>query len=590
MHETGKDSAANGRRPATAGAVLIIVVAVAVVFSGLWRAGISDVVGRSKLDPRGGQLGADWQVYNDADAILAAWLVTRNAHTLTTRPGRLFETEHCAPAPTALAFGEPMITLGALAIPGSRLTTSPVTTYNIALLALYFLSALAMYLLIADWTGSAGAAIAAALLYAFNAERIADLAHSFIYDTTWIVLAMYFARRWLARGRWRDALALALCGALQLGTSVYPILASLIVAVPVGLGLLRAHGLPRARVPQLAAVVAVVLVVAYLVFSPYLEVQATHESLRRSLQYFAGWGWFVPHREAGIAWAALALAAVALLLPRHLLAETGAFAGRTPRGWIALGAVAALCTATGPNQPATWQTLWHGAPPFGTPDVYAILARLIPGLDAVRVPARVDTGYHLGLCVLAGLGAAALIERAGRFRTAASLAIVMLVAAETWMLVDPVRPAAAHGSLLDVAPPAEDVELYATLARLGDTGPLLELPIGDADREYLFRSPRRILLAAYHGRRTSACYASFLPPGRDELRHETLSLPDPAAIERVCALGFTTAIVHLDTPLGRHMAERFQQAAARGTVRYLAANGSMSAFGMCDPREANDAG
>jgi hypothetical protein len=393
---------------------------------------------------------------------------------------------------------------------------------------------------------------------------------------------MYFARRWLDRGRWRDAIALALCGGLQLGTSVYPVLASLIVAVPVGVGLLRTCGLRQARLSQLATIVAFVLVVAYAIFSPYLEVQATHESLRRSVQLFAGWGWFIPHGQAGIAWATVALAAVALLIPRRALPENGVFASGSLRPWVALGALAALCTSTGPNQPVTWQTLWQGNPPFGTPDVYGFLARHLPGLDAVRVPARVDTGYHLALCVLAGLGAAALIERAGRFRAVTALAIVMLVATETWMLVDPVRPSGSHDSLLDVAPSPEDVELFATLKRVGNAGPLLELPIGDADREYLFRSPRRILLATYHGRRTSACYASFLPPGRDELRLETLSLPDATAIEHVCALGFTTAIVHLDTPLGQHMAEQFQQAAVRGTVTHLAANRSMSAFDLCE--------
>jgi len=374
---------------------------------------------------------------------------------------------------------------------------------------------------------------------------------------------------------------------MQLGTSVYPILASLIVAVPVGLGLLRSYGLPRARVPQLVVIAALTLLVAYAIFSPYVERQTALETLRRDVQLFAGWDWFLPHRQAGIAWITILLAAVALLAPVRTASQSDALLAPSLRWWVAVGAVAALCTATGPNQPATWQTLWRGAPPFGTPDLYALLTGLIPGLDAVRVPARVDTGYHLALCLLAGLGAAALIQRAGRFGTVVGLAIVMIAATETWILVGPVRPSAARDSLLEAAPPAEDIEMYASLERLGNDGPLLELPIGDADREYVFRSPRRILLAAYHGRRTSACYASFLPPGRDELRRQSLSLPDRAAIERFCALGFTTAIVHLDTPLGRHMAEQFQQAAAQGTVTYLAADRAMSAFGLCGAHRAS---
>jgi hypothetical protein len=99
----------------------------------------------------------------------------------------------------------------------------------------------------------------------------------------------------------------------------------------------------------------------------------------------------------------------------------------------------------------------------------------------------------------------------------------------------------------------------------------------------VFQSPPRILLSAYHHRRTSACYGSFFPPGRADLRLDALALPAPAAIARICALGFTTALVHLDSPRGQYVAEQLRRASqdASGAVRYLNETDSMIAFELC---------
>ena len=570
-----------GLMPAVA-ATALFVAAATMLLSSVWRAGITEVVPQATSNALGEPIDPDWQLLTTADTELAAWLVPRHARTLARSPWRLFETEHCAPDSTTLAFGEPMITLGALAIP-FRAAAGPVAAYNLTLVALFVVSALAMYLLIVAWTGSAAAATAAAILYAFNAERIADISHPFIYDTAWTVLGLYFARRWLAGGRWRDALGLALCGALQLGTSLYPIIASLLLWVPIAVWLLRSYGLRHVRWLQVATVVGVVLAATYVIFSPYLDVRAATDTLRRTEQHFAAWSWLAPHREAGVAWTTLVLAAVALALP-HAASDEAPDPVRGVRWAIAAGALLVALAATGPNAPRWWTALWSGDPPLGWPNLYAALGALLPGLDAIRVPARIETGSHLGLCILAGLGAAALLQRGSRFAHALGVAIIVAAVAETAVLVAPVRPSQARGSLVTVAPAPDDVQLFASLARMGNDGAVLELPMGDADHEFLFRAPRRVLLTASQGRRTSACYGSFLPPGREQLRLDSLELPAAGAMTRICAQGFTTALVHLDTPLGRHAADRFLEASmsAGGGTSLLASSRSIMAFSLCD--------
>src|SRR5512139_3223653 len=67
-----------GRRLATAAAVVLLAAVTAAVFSGVWRAGISHVVGRENRAPVRDTHATDWQTVRDADTILATWLVPRN--------------------------------------------------------------------------------------------------------------------------------------------------------------------------------------------------------------------------------------------------------------------------------------------------------------------------------------------------------------------------------------------------------------------------------------------------------------------------------------------------------------------------------
>jgi hypothetical protein len=115
-----------------------------------------------------------------------------------------------------------------------------------------------------------------------------------------------------------------------------------------------------------------------------------------------------------------------------------------------------------------------------------------------------------------------------------------------------------------------------------DRGPILELPIGNEHEEYIFQSPQRLVLSNYHGRRTSACYGSFLAPGREALRRAALALPSPTAAAEVRALGFTTVVVHLDTPTGRLAADQLREVSytPRSGIAYLASGKNMIAFSL----------
>src|SRR5262245_32846152 len=194
----------------------MFTLAVALVFADVWRAGGDRAVLSVRND-------SAVQSMIRQDLIFETWLVARHGQTLLRRPWRLFDTEHCAPAEKTLTLGVPMIALGVLAMPGS-LTGEPILAYNLAVAALHWLAALAMYALVTAWTGNPAAGIGAGLLYAFHRLRLDFIYHPAEVDTTWTVFALFFATRLFARGRWRDAIGLALAGAFQIAASFYPTL------------------------------------------------------------------------------------------------------------------------------------------------------------------------------------------------------------------------------------------------------------------------------------------------------------------------------------------------------------------------------
>lgn len=148
---------------------------------------------------------------SEGDVIFEAWLTARNAHTLATAPHHLFDTPHCAPAEKTLTLGVHMTTMGLLAVPVALFTNNPALAYNFSSFMLLILSAVAMYLLIKEWTGVPAAGIIAGLLYAFNPLRLGIyLTHPSTWDSAWLVFALFFSRRLFAYGRWRDAVGLAL--------------------------------------------------------------------------------------------------------------------------------------------------------------------------------------------------------------------------------------------------------------------------------------------------------------------------------------------------------------------------------------------
>jgi hypothetical protein len=178
---------------------------------------------------------------------------------------------------------------------------------------------------------------------------------------------------------------------------------------------------------------------------------------------------------------------------------------------------------------------------------YGFAYRLIPGLDAVRVPGRLTVLTTLGLAGLVGLSVAALVrskvlarKRLGRI---GGLVVVALLLVDVWP-----KPATAIRAPRIPA-------LYKILGESRSRSPILELPTTQfrLDDEGTLRSdgsferePRYIYFQTAHWRPIVNGRSSNIPARYIATVGKVRGFPDERSIEHLRELGVGCVIVHRD--------------------------------------------
>jgi hypothetical protein len=241
-----------------------------------------------------------------------------------------------------------------------------------------------------------------------------------------------------------------------------------------------------------------------------------------------------------------------------------------------------ISISTGGNTVARLEALQRGDPlPPEFPNLYAALATLVPGLNQIRGPAALYSGVHMALCVIAGVGAAGILRAVPKgFASATTAGLVLL----TW--VELMRPSflgldpRIDYRAIDMRPPAEELAFHQALLDAGSKGPLLELPFNPRN---LRQSARATLLSAWHGRRTSQCYNSYLPPELGHVKEISDGLPDRDAVVELSRMGFSTILLHVDAdPAKRRLQRDWRQelvsASDEGSIVLLRESDQMVAY------------
>jgi hypothetical protein len=188
------------------------------------------------------------------DPLFSIWRTGWVNHQLFTDPRHLFDANIFYPERLTLALSDPIILPALTAGPLLAVGLHPVVVYNLLLLSGFWLSGIAVYLLVCRLTGSHRGAFLAGLTYACYAYRFDHYSHLEMQMTQWMPLALLALHLFMSTRRWHYAIACSLAAVAQLYSSMYYAAFFFVYAAVIGAGLLIVH-----RPPLRGVVVPVVI-------------------------------------------------------------------------------------------------------------------------------------------------------------------------------------------------------------------------------------------------------------------------------------------------------------------------------------------
>ena len=483
--------------------------------------------------------------HDNGDPLLQAWQVAWIGHALLHQPFHLFQANTFWPLPDSLAFSDAPIGYAPASLVAEESPHAAIVVYDLLYLLAYALASFGAYVLARELGLRPASAAVTGAAFAYAPWRFGEDAHLHVLSSGGVPLALALLLHGYRHGSARAALAGWLVAAWQitLGFTLGLQLAVLLL----GLVIVAIVALPGVRRPNrrlLAATLAGVAVfglVALAQARPYLRVIDEHPEAKRSLidvfRFSPPVQGFLAAPSGNLVWGAVTSRARAGLpfpseqtlfpgLAVMVLAAVGAFARAFPRRLrvgLVLGVAACAVLSLGVRHT-----------PLGYVGPYRLLYELVPGWKGIRTPGRLNTLTSLGLALLAGAGAAAVLERVRtRVRSPNHRAVVAVAA----LLVAAVV-VEGRGTLTLAKVPTVPRGLALAAA------PVLELP-----SDYLH--DLRYTYWSTAGFRPLANGASgFDPTQLVALREGVRDFPDEKSVRALRAARIRSVVLHPDLAVG----------------------------------------
>jgi hypothetical protein len=463
------------------------------------------------------QVTAFASVPDFGDPLFSMWRLAWIAHQLPRSPQHLFDANIYYPAARTLAYSDAMLVPGLLAAPALWLGVPLLIVYTTMLMATFVAAGLAMFALARAVTRDFGAALVAALVFAFDPFRLSHYSHLELQFTFWMPLALLALICTLASGRRRDGAAVGVLVSLQALSSLYygAYLAVSLVVITAGWMCLIARPSRRAW-GALFLGVLIAGVVAVAVTTPYRAARATvgerpEDEIRNNSATFRH---YLTSSRRSVVYGAS--------LYERQIGELELFTGTVP----VVIAAAAFIPPLGPLVLPTALGLAASVEAsFGLRGIlYSGLIKLAP-FRGFRVPARFRAVAGLYLALLAGMGVVRLTRliRSVWPRRAAVWATAIAV------LVD-VRPSLELRPLWTHAP--------AVYASAPEGVVLADLPMpGSADPVYVY-------LSTFHWHPIVNGASGFEPAWYAPLVSISREFPADQALDAFSKVGTQYVVIH----------------------------------------------
>lgn len=155
------------------------------------------------------------------DPLLSIWRISWVAHILPISPTDLVNGNIFYPEPRTLAYTDSVLMQGVVASPLIWAGLSPVSAYNVVLLASVALSGWAMFLYARHLTGRVTAAVLAGIVFAFVPFRFDHIHHLELQAAMFLPLALLWIDRALESGARRDIWLAVAALVAQVYSSIY---------------------------------------------------------------------------------------------------------------------------------------------------------------------------------------------------------------------------------------------------------------------------------------------------------------------------------------------------------------------------------
>lgn len=513
-------------RSRVAEAVLVVAVAIVLAIVMTWP-----------LTPRialGGRIDTN-------DGRISVWTVAWVARALVHEPRGLYDANFFYPHRNTLAYLEPNILLGALAVPVYWATKNPYLTYNFIILLSFVLAQAGMYALVRHLFGSRTGAAVAGVAFGFCPYVFSHIPHSQLLMTAGLPFALLAMHRFVERRTAARAITLGLVVAAEaLACGYYGIYVAMIL-VPGMVYYACTRGLWReARYWAGAAgagLLAILLVLPF--FLPVIGLQQDTgfaRPLAESRRWSATWRSYL----ASSAWAhrwmkALLVNWGEVIYPGTMAAVLGLAGAWT--GWLRSrreGGRDHVVFYSAIGLLALWLSLGPDA------GLYALLYRVLPVFSLLHAPSRFGLLVTLALCVFAGRAVSRWMEKKRRPGWIAA-ALVALSLGDLFT---------APLFLVD-APPLSPV--YSSLAKW-PYGAVVEMPFFHLRVDY-HRHAEYMLFSTFHWKPLINGYADYTPPEFRDLAPRLSSFPNAESFALLKPMRPHYVVFHWDLYDHRQAAE-----------------------------------
>jgi hypothetical protein len=463
------------------------------------------------------QISAFRSVPDFGDPLFSMWRLSWVAHQLPRAPAGLFDANIYHPAAGTLAYSDAMLLPGVLAAPALWLGVPVLIVYTALLLATFVAAGLAMFVLARAITRHAGAALVAALVFAFDPFRISHYSHLELQFTCWMPLALLGLFRTLAWGRPSDGAATGILVSLQALSSLYYGAYLSVALVGVLAGWLWSMGVPTRRAwASLAVGVLIAGMTASMIAIPYRATRAAvgERSGDEVRAYSASYRHYLTSSRRSVTYGAM--------LYQRQDDELELFPGTVP---LVIGA-AAFVPPVGPFVlPAFLGLAGSVDASFGLRGTLYPWLYKLPPFRAFRVAARFRAVAGLFLALLAAIGVARIITAIG----SVAMKRATLTAIAAAVLVD-VRPALELRPLWTHGP-----DIYA---HVPERAVVADLPMyGNGDPVYVY-------LSTFHWHPLVNGASGFEPTWYTPLVAASREFPDDQTLNAFTALGTQYFVLH----------------------------------------------